>query len=58
MTNNKKLTKCDFCRFWTGSGCRVTPNSRYCKEASDEYFNYIRGNKAPVQKSLRPWERR
>lgn len=56
--NGKRLTKCDFCRYWTGSGCRVTPNSRYCKEASDEYYQYLRGGVQQKQKSLRSWDKR
>lgn len=58
--NYKRLTKCDFCRFWTGRSCRTVPNSSYCKEALDEYYQHIRGNganQAPVR-SLRPWERK
>ena len=34
-------TKCDFCRYWTGQGCMVTPNSYYCREASDELRRYL-----------------
>lgn len=61
MTNNK--TKCDFCKHWTGQSCMVTPNSYYCREANDEYREYINDyvkgvkSKAPL-KSLRSWERR
>lgn len=56
---NKKLAKCDFCKYWTGRSCRAVPNSRYCKEAIDEYFQYVRGNQpqAPV-KSFRKWDKR
>lgn len=58
---NKMKTKCDFCRYWTGKSCMATPNSAYCREATDEYYKYIRESKPgsqPVQKSLRSWERR
>lgn len=38
----------------------VTPNSHYCKEANDEYYQHLRNNKTtyPVQKSLRSWDKR
>ena len=57
MTKNK--TKCNFCKYWSGSSCMVTPFSAYCKEASDEFYNYLKNNKTstPV-KSLRSWETR
>jgi hypothetical protein len=57
--NGKRLTKCDFCRYWTGSSCRVVPNSQYCKEALDEYYQHVRGvaPKTPV-KSFRSWDRK
>lgn len=52
-------TKCDFCRYWTGLSCRVVPNSTYCKEANDEYYQYIKGPavQAPI-KSFRKWDKR
>lgn len=53
----KKLTKCDFCRYWTGSGCRAIPDSRYCKEAREEYFQHRQGISVPKQKSLRSWDK-
>ena len=37
---NNKLTKCSFCGYKTNSGCMVTPNSYYCKKATDEYYQY------------------
>lgn len=57
MTNKK--TKCDFCRHWTGRSCMVTPNSFYCKEANDEYYQFLKGtqNQAPI-KSLKKWDKR
>ena len=59
MVNKQaKLTKCNFCRYWTGSSCRVVPNSAYCKEALDEYYQYLRGGKLSKQKSLRSWDKR
>lgn len=58
MTVNK-LSKCDFCSYKTGSGCMVTPNSYYCKKATDEYYQYIKsGQQSKSAKSLRPWDRR
>lgn len=60
MNNNrirKAKTKCDFCRYWTGQSCRVVPNSAYCREAQDEYYQYLRGNTLPKQKSLRKWDK-
>ena len=59
MNKNSK-TKCDFCRYYTGYGCRVTTNSYYCKEAVDEYYQYIRNkntNQAPI-KSYRAWDKK
>ena len=56
--NNQK-SKCSFCKYATLRGCMVTPNSHYCKEASDEYYQYLRSNKTqPTQKSLRSWDKR
>ena len=57
MAKNK-LNKCSFCSYATTSGCMVTPNSYYCKKATDEYYQYVSNNKQQVVKSLRPWERR
>ena len=52
--------KCDFCRYWTGSSCMAKPNSAYCREATDEYYQYIKNKNAkqPAQKSLRSWDKR
>ena len=51
-------TKCDFCKYKSNSGCMVTPNSFYCREASDEYSYYIKNKSATsAQKSFRPWDR-
>ncbi len=56
---NKSKSKCDFCRYKTSSGCMVTPNSYYCKEANDEFYRYLQNKKAPQQpqKSLRAWDK-
>ena len=55
----KPLTKCDFCNYKTATGCMVTPNSHYCKKATDEYYQYARstGQNTAV-KSLRSWDKR
>ena len=57
---NKSKTKCDFCRYRTTTGCMVTQNSSYCKEATTEYYNFLANSKAakqPQAKSLRAWDR-
>ena len=63
MTNiAKNKTKCSFCKYATNGGCMVAPNSPYCKEANDEYYQYLRNRnnvvKQPVQKSLRSWDKK
>lgn len=57
---NKIKNKCSFCRYWSGSSCMVTPSSYYCKQANDEYYQYLQSKKAnqPIQKSLRSWDRK
>lgn len=57
MYNNSK-SKCNFCKYYSGRSCMVTPNSYYCKEANNEYYQYLQNNKQPAQKSLRKWDRR
>lgn len=60
--NKQFKTKCSFCRYATGNGCMVTPNSFYCKEANTEYLQYLKENKNGIkpqpQKSLRPWDKK
>ena len=58
--NSQTKTKCSFCRYATRGGCMVTPNSYYCKEANDEYYQYLRNKKAPQpsQKSFRSWDKK
>ena len=59
MNIKGKLTKCSFCSYATSTGCMVTPNSYYCKKASDEYYQHMRGQQqTKPTKSLRPWEKR
>ena len=57
---NTYKNKCDFCHYKAASGCMVTPNSHYCKEATNEYYQYLRSKQVhqPVQKSLRSWDRK
>ena len=56
---NRNKTKCDFCRYATKSGCMVTPNSAYCREATDELYRYLREGKTVTKvKSLRSWDRK
>lgn len=55
---NKKLSYCDFCVYKTASGCNAKPNSAYCTEAKNEYWQYINNKKQPQAKSLRKWDRR
>ena len=57
---NKQIkTKCDFCKYKSSGGCMVTANSLYCKEANNEYYQYLKSKSTvstqPVVKSLRPW---
>lgn len=56
---NKYKTKCNFCRYWSGSSCMTVPNSKYCKEALDEYYQYLNKNKpqTPIR-SKRPWDKK
>ena len=58
--NTQPKNKCSFCKYATSRGCMVTPNSYYCKEANDEYYQYLRTKnvKQPVQKSLRSWDKK
>ena len=52
-------TKCDFCKYWTGRSCMVTPNSYYCREASEELRQHFLGRqKQSAIKSFRKWEKR
>ena len=58
--NNTRLSKCNFCKYHTKSGCMSTPNSYYCKEANNEYYQYLRDKKSVQfnQKILRPWDKK
>jgi hypothetical protein len=57
---NKNMNKCTFCKYATKSGCMVTPNSYYCKEATNEYYQHLQNSKTTqqVQKSLRAWDKK
>ena len=48
----EKKTVCDFCAYHTGSGCMVTPNSHYCRQAKSEFFSWLEQQKS--DKSKRP----
>lgn len=56
--NNNKLNKCSFCKYKSTSGCMVTPNSYYCKEANDEYYQYLKGGSLLARKSFRAWDKK
>lgn len=58
MMMTPRKTKCDFCRFWTGSSCMTTPSPANCKAALDEYYASLRSNQNQPTKSLRPWDRK
>lgn len=55
--SNSFKNKCSFCQYATQSGCTVTPNSYYCRKATDEYYQYLQHSKPnqSTQKSLRSW---
>lgn len=57
---NTYKSKCNFCRYWTGRSCMATPNSAYCREATDEYYQYLksRNTTQQPQKSLRSWDKK
>ncbi len=46
MNNYKRLTKCDFCKYKSASGCNARPDSYYCKEASAEFYAHLAKIKA------------
>jgi hypothetical protein len=56
----KSVSKCSFCRYATGSGCMVTPNSHYCREATYEYYRHLKQKQVvqPASKSLRSWDKK
>ena len=58
MNTKQQYTKCNFCRYWSGHGCMVTPDSHYCRDALNEFYAYLNKNKQQPTKSLRPWDRR
>ena len=55
---NKKLSYCNFCVYHTASGCSAKPNSAYCTEAKNEYWQYVNDKKQPNIKSFRKWDRK
>ena len=58
--NNVNKNKCSFCRYYSGRSCMVTPNSYYCKDATNEYYQHLRNNQTTrqPQKSLKPWDKK
>ena len=58
--NTQIKNKCAFCKYFSGSSCMARPNSAYCRDAADEYYQYLKGknNKQPIQKSFRSWDKR
>jgi hypothetical protein len=55
MQQNKKLSYCDFCVYYCGKRCQAKPNSAYCTEAKNEYWQHVNNKKQPQVKSLRKW---
>lgn len=57
----QKLTKCSFCKYFSGKTCMAKPDSWYCTEALNEYYAYLR-TKQPRQpqqakpKGKYPWK--
>jgi hypothetical protein len=60
MIQNYPMTKCAFCRYYSGKTCMAKPDSHYCTEATNEFYAWLKTkqNKPSAQKSLRPWEKR
>lgn len=52
---NKKLSYCDFCVYYCGKRCQAKPNSAYCTEAKNEYWQHVNTKKQSQIKSLRKW---
>ena len=42
---DKRYTKCDFCQYHTKTGCMMTQNSYYCKNATDEFYRWLERQK-------------
>lgn len=51
----KQLTKCDFCKHKTASGCMVIPNSFYCKEAQNEFYAQLNAKKQQPINKRKKW---
>lgn len=59
MNTYKKLTKCDFCKYKSPSGCNAKPDSYYCKDALNEFYAYLNKNKQTNTQKPRgkyPWK--
>ena len=46
----QKLTKCSFCKYFSGTVCMTKPDSFYCKEAINEYLQYIKSQNTSINK--------
>jgi hypothetical protein len=57
MKQSQKLTPCAFCVYHTASGCSAKPDSAYCTEAKNEYWQYVQSKKQPKVKSFRKWDK-
>jgi len=42
---SKRYTKCDFCRYKTASGCTAKPDSFYCRDATNEFYQWLNNQK-------------
>lgn len=51
----KQLTKCDFCKHKTASGCAATPNSYYCREAQNEFYAHLAAKKQQSISKGKKW---
>ena len=55
---NNKLTKCNFCKYFTQKSCMVNPSPYYCREALEEYYRYLKKNtQTTTIKSFRKWDK-
>jgi len=41
----KKYTKCDFCQYRAGGRCTVKPDSFYCRDAQNEFYQWLKERK-------------
>lgn len=55
MTNINAKNKCSFCRYHAASGCMVTPNSYYCREAQNEFYAQLATKKQQSTNKGKKW---